>query len=82
MLSFIEEAAKGEWSIEEATAKFQSSVEGNYWKAAFKEGVDFVKDIFKGHYCEETPEEYTEYVARYDLTYLSPCGYQLRCKVS
>ena len=76
------EAAEGEWNMNEAAAKFQTSAEGNYWKVAFNEGVDFVEDIFKRNYCEETFGEYTEYVVRHDLTFVSPCGYQLRCKVS
>jgi len=81
-LSFTEEAAKGEWSIDDATGKFQSSAKGNYWKVALNEGVDFSEDIFKRNYRETIPEEYTEYAARYDLTFLSPCSYQIRCKVS
>lgn len=80
-LSFIEEAAEREWSVDDATGKFRPSAEKNYWRVAFNEGVDFVEDIFKGNF-EKTSEENTEYVARYDLTYLSPGGYQLRCKVS
>ena len=40
-----------------------------------------MEDIFKGNF-EKASEENTEYVARHDLTYLSPGGYQLRCKVS
>ncbi|KAL9975391.1 hypothetical protein ACROYT_G012548 [Oculina patagonica] len=76
-----EKAAEGAWSIEEATAKFQRTAEGSYWRAEIKEGVDFVEDIFKGKNYEETPGEYTEYVARYDLTYVSPCCFETRCKV-
>ena len=81
-VSFTEEAAKGEWSIDEATGKFQSSVEKKYWKFTFNEKVDFSEDIFKGNYSEKIPEEYIEYATRYDLTFLSPCSYQIRCKVS
>ncbi|XP_020614950.1 uncharacterized protein LOC110053100 isoform X2 [Orbicella faveolata] len=76
-----DEAAEGVWSIEDATGKFRSSAEGNYWKVAFNEGVDVLEDIFKMHYREKMPEEYTEYATRYDLTFLSPCCYQIRCKV-
>lgn len=82
VLSFTEKAAEGAWSIEEATAKFQRTAEGSYWRAEIKEGVDFVEDIFKGKNYEETPGEYTEYVARYDLTYVSPCCFETRCKVN
>lgn len=81
-VSFTEEAAKGEWSIDEATGKFQSSVEKKYWTFTFNEKVDFSEDIFKGNYSEKIPEEYAEYATRYDLTFLSPCSYQIRCKVS
>ena len=81
-VSFTGEAAEGEWSIDEATGKFQSSVESNYWKFTFNEKVDFSEDIFKGNYDEKIPEEYTEYATRYDLTFLSPCSYQIRYKVS
>ena len=77
-VSFTEEAAKGEWSIDEATGKFQSSVEKDYWKFTFNEKVNFSEDIFKGNYSEKILEEYTEYA----LTFLSPCSYQIRCKVS
>ena len=82
VLSFAEEAAEGEWCIEGANAKLGPSAEANSWRVAFKEGVDFVEDIFKRNYYEETPEECSEYGTRYDLTYVSPCGHQLRCKVS
>ena len=85
--SLIDEAAKGKWSIDDATKKFQSSAEINYWKIAFNEGVDFFKgvdffeDIFKTSYRQKVPKEYTEYGTRYDLTFLSPGCYQIRCKV-
>ena len=82
LVSFTEEAAKGEWSLDEATGKFQSSVEKKNWKFTINEKVDFSEDIFKGNYSEKIPEEYTEYATRYDLTFLSPCSYQIRCKVS
>ena len=81
-VSFTEEAAKGEWSIDEATEKFQSSVAKRYWQFTFNEKVDFFEDIFKGNYSENIHEEYTEYATRYDLTFLSPCSFQIRCKVS
>lgn len=80
--SFTGDAAEGEWSIDEATGKFQSSAEGNYWKIAFNEGVDLVEDTLKRNYREKISEEYTEYATRYDLTFLSPGYYQIRCKVS
>ena len=82
MLSCTEEDTEREWNSDEITAKFQSSAERNYWRVAFREGVDLVEDIFRENYQEKTPEEYTEYATRYDLTFLSPGCYQLKCKVS
>ena len=79
--AFTEEALGRQWSIDEATGKFQPSAKTNYWRVAFIEGVKFGEDIFKGNF-EKGSEENTEYVTRYDLTYLSPGGFQLRCKVS
>ena len=61
---------------------FQSSEEGNYWKVTFQEGVNFIEDIFSGYYHDKTPKEYLDYAARYDLTFLTPCSRQVRCKVS
>jgi len=80
--SFTDEAAEGVWNIDDATGKFRSSAEGNYWKVAFNEGVDFLEDIFSKNYLKKIPEEYTEYATRYDLTFLTPGYYQIRCKVS
>ena len=80
--SFTDAAAEGEWSIDEATGNFQSSAERNYWKIAFNEGVDLSEDMFKRNYREKISEEYAEYATRYDLTFLSPGCYQIRCKVS
>ena len=61
---------------------FQSSEEGNYWKVTFQEGVNFIEDIFSGYYHDKTSKEYLDYAARYDLTFLTPCSRQVRCKVS
>ena len=33
----------------------------------------------EGNACEKT---FDDYLARYDLTYLTPCGHEIRCKVS
>ena len=32
------------------------------------------KTFLEGSDCEKTPEEYLDYVARYDLGFLTPCG--------
>lgn len=74
----LEEAQDGDWGIDEVTKKFQRSAEGNYWKVAFKEGVDLDEKLLQGNSCKKTPEEF---IARYDLTYLTPCFHQIRCKV-
>ncbi|KAL9958476.1 hypothetical protein ACROYT_G035492 [Oculina patagonica] len=72
------EADEREWSIDEATKKLQTSGEGNYWKVAFKEGVDLDEKVLEENSREKTNEEF---IARYDLTYLTPCSHQIRCKV-
>lgn len=38
-------------------------------------------DSFENYFYESTPKEYRDYAARYDLTFLTPCSHQLRCKV-
>ncbi|PFX13629.1 putative serine/threonine-protein kinase pats1, partial [Stylophora pistillata] len=73
--------SEGEWSIDDAATRFQYSADGNYWKVAFQEGVDFMADSFENYFYESTPKEYRDYAARYDLTFLTPCSHQLRCKV-
>ena len=82
LLSVTEDIEREEWSIDDATEMFQSSEEGNYWKVTFQEGVNFIEDIFSGYYHDKTPKEYLDYAARYDLTFLTPCSRQVRCKVS
>ena len=76
--SIIEETEEGEWTIDEATEKFQSSDEESYWRTAFNQGVTLDENIFQDYDCNKTSEEY---IARHDLTYLTPCGHELRCKV-
>ena len=80
--SFLEDALEQTWAIEEVTEKFQwSDAEEDYWKVSFRERVDIPEDIFKRTGCKEITED-NEYISRYDLTFLTPCFYQLRCKVS
>ena len=52
-----------------------------FWKVSFRERDDIPEDIFKRTGFKEITED-NEYISRYDLTYLTPCFYQLRCKVS
>ncbi|PFX25863.1 hypothetical protein AWC38_SpisGene9466 [Stylophora pistillata] len=72
-----EEVTEGEWSIDEATRKLQSSEAENYWKVAFEEGLNLDEKILEGHLCKTTTEDFK---VRYDFTYLTPCGHQVRCK--
>ena len=58
------------------------SADGNYWKVAFQGGVDFITDLFQNYFYENTPKEDRDYTAVFDLTFLTPCSHQLRCKVS
>lgn len=69
------------WGIEEITEKFQRPDAGErFWKVSFRERDDITDGIFKRTgYTKIT--EGDEYICRYDLTYLTPCFYQLRCKV-
>lgn len=58
----------------------QSTDGGNYLKVTFRERVDLQEDIFKRNFQEEIPED-NAFIARYDLTYLTPGYHYLRCKV-
>jgi len=79
-LSSLENVDERNWTIDEATGEFQWSNRKNYWKLSFKEGVQLSESIFRGNYKEEIPGD-PAYIARYDLTFLTPCWHQLRCKV-
>ncbi|CAH3166443.1 unnamed protein product [Pocillopora meandrina] len=71
----------GEWSIDDATTRFEYSADGDYWKVTLQEGVDFMADLFENYFYENTPKEYRDYTARFDLTFLTPCSHELKCKV-
>ena len=73
-----EEAAEQEWTIDEAAQRFQSSDEEDYWRTAFNQGVNLDEKILEGNAGKKTPEDF---IARHDLTYLTPNGHQIRCKV-
>ena len=81
-----EDVRDGRWSIREATEKIKYP-NNKHWKLAFNlEGVTPNERALRTQYKETCPEE-TSYVSRYDLTFLTPCWYQLnslllRCKVS
>ena len=76
----LEKVDEREWSIDEATEMFESSNSKKYWKRSFKEGVQVDEAIFRGHYREQSPED-VAFISRYDLTFLTPCWHQIRCKV-
>ncbi|XP_068751300.1 uncharacterized protein [Montipora capricornis] len=73
-----EEADDGEWTIEEVIEKFQQSSEGILWRTALNQGVHLDETFFEEHVARKTSEEY---IARYDLTYLTPGAHEIRCKV-
>lgn len=77
----LEEASDGQWSIDEVTEKLQPS-DGDNWNVVFKEVVNLEEKIFEENICDKTPEEYVDYAARHDLTFLTPSGHQIRCKVN
>ena len=78
-----EDVVQKTWDIEEITERFQRPDTGEkiFWKVSFRERDDIPEDIFKRTGFKEITED-NEYISRYDLTYLTPCFYQLRCKVS
>ena len=79
MKFILEEADEQEWTVDEANEKFQASSEENCWRTAFNQGVNVDEKIFDDYTCEKSSEEY---IARHDLTFLTPCAHELRCKVS
>ena len=82
--SFIvsEEAEEGEWTIEDVRKRFQIDNGESLWRTSLKEGVDLDENILeKISDYESTREEYVDYVARYDLAFLTPRGNEIRFKV-
>lgn len=64
------------WDIQEAVDKLKK----RDWRLAFKEGV-----LISKHLLQETfgsPKTDEDYTSRYDLTFITPQGRSLRCKVS
>lgn len=80
-MKYAEEADRGSWSIDDATNKFKSSLGGNLWKTALKSGVKLDANVLERHICDKTPDEYVNYAARYELAFVTPCGYQVILKV-
>ena len=73
-----EVSGEEQWSIEEATKKFQPQEGQDYWKIAFKEGVNVDQQILEKIFGQKYPREYH---ARYDLTFVISSGHELRGKV-
>ena len=67
------------WSIDEAAKKLQAnSKKRNEWPVAFKEGVDLNHQVIQETFGEPAEEDF---VARYDLSFLTPRSQAIRCKV-
>lgn len=67
-----------QWSIEEATKKFQPQEGQDYWKIAFKEGVNVDQQVLEKNFGQKYRREYH---ARYDLTFVVSSGHELRGKI-
>lgn len=67
------------WSIAEAARKFQSPQgRRNEWLVAFKEGVDISEKEIQDTFGQQTEQDF---IARYDLSFLTPRSQAIRCKV-
>lgn len=67
------------WSIAEAARKFQSPQgRRNEWLVAFKEGVDISEKEIQDTFGQHTEQDF---IARYDLSFLTPRSQAIRCKV-
>ena len=67
------------WSIAEAAEKLQKTVKKRYeWAVAFKEGVELNDKVVQDTFDEHAEEDF---MARYDLSFLTPRSQAIRCKV-
>lgn len=67
------------WSIDEAVKKLKSSPQKrNEWLVAFKEGMDLSDKVILDTFGEQTKEDF---MARYDLSFVTPRSQAIRCKV-
>ena len=67
------------WSIDESLKKVQStSTRRIEWRVAFKEGVDISERVIQDTFGQQDEQDY---IARYDLSYLTPRSQPIRCKV-
>lgn len=67
------------WSVTEAVPKIQKGRKSD-WRIAFKEGVQIDKKVLQETFNTQ-PAEDDLYSARYDLSFLTPRGRSIRCKV-
>ena len=66
------------WSITEAVNKLQATPQSE-WLFAFHEGVDLEDKVVHDTFGEQNEEDF---IARYDLSFLTPRHQPMRCKVS
>ena len=61
--------------------KLQNTARGKKsdWRIAFKEGVEIDKKVLQETFSSQPAEE--DYRERYDLSFLTPQGRSIRCKV-
>ena len=68
------------WSIDNSIKKFQRTEENkNAWRATFKEGVNLADKVVSDTFGDQIGEDF---MARYDLTFLSPKSQTMRFKAS
>ena len=68
------------WNIAQAVGKIQKGRKSD-WRLAFKEGVQIDKEVLQETFSTK-PAEDDLYVARYDLSFLTPQSTSVRCKVT
>ena len=67
------------WSVAEAAKKLQKTVKKRHeWAVAFKEGVELNDKVVQDTFDEHAEEDF---MARYDLSFLTPRSQAIRCKV-
>jgi len=68
------------WNLTEAVNKLQATPQSrNEWLVAFKEGVELDDKVVYDTFGEQNDEDF---IARYDLSFLTPRSQSMRCKVS
>ncbi|XP_068691128.1 uncharacterized protein [Montipora foliosa] len=72
------EGPGGEWSIENALRKLLEETE---WRALFRGRVNLHEKFVEQHLCNQCLPEYEDFQSRYDLTFRTPNGVQLKFEV-